>query len=80
MQICKDVPCYVNGSFNVLEDLENALKIKIGETTNDGLFSLEYSSCLGYCEIAPVIRIDQKIYGNLTSEKLVEIIAGYRRA
>jgi len=79
IQICRDVPCYVNGSFNIREELENALQIYIGETTKDGLFSLEYTSCLGYCELAPVIRIDQKIYGNLTSEKLVEIIAGYRR-
>lgn len=80
IQICKDVPCYVSGAFNVRDELEKALKISMGETTKDGLFSLEYTSCLGYCDIAPVMRIDQKIYGNLTSEKLVEIIAGYRRA
>ena len=80
IQLCRDVPCYVNGTFNVRDDLEKALNISMGETTKDGLFSLEYSSCLGYCDIAPVIRIDQKIYGNLTSEKLVEIIAGYRRS
>lgn len=80
IQICRDVPCYVSGAFNVRDELEKALKISMGETTKDGLFSLEYTSCLGYCDIAPVMRIDQKIYGNLTSEKLVEIIAGYRRA
>lgn len=79
IQICRDVPCYVNGSFNILEELESALQIGIGETTQDGLFSLEYTSCLGYCEIAPVIRIDQKICGNLDSKKLADIIAEYRR-
>jgi len=79
IQICKDVPCYINGAFSVLDELENALEIKVGETTQDGMFTLEHTSCLGYCEIAPVMRIDQKIYGNLTSEKLVEILGGYRR-
>lgn len=79
VQVCKDVSCYVNGSFNVLDELENALEIKVGETTKDGMFTLEHTSCLGYCEIAPVMRIDEKIYGNLDSEKLVKIIAGYRR-
>ena len=80
IQICRDVPCYVNGSFSVLEEIENILQIGIGETTKDGVFSLEYASCLGYCDIAPVMRIDEKIYGNLNSEKLNEIISGYRRA
>lgn len=79
VQVCKDVPCYVNGAFNVLDELEKALEIKVGETTKDGMFTLEHTSCLGYCELAPVMRIDEKIYGNLDSEKLVEIIAGYRR-
>ena len=79
VQVCKDVPCYVNGAFNVLDELEKALEIKVGETTKDGMFTLEHTSCLGYCELAPVMRIDEKIYGNLDSDKLVEIIAGYRR-
>ena len=79
IQLCRDVPCYLEGSYNVKNDLERKLNISVGETTKDGRFSLEYSSCLGYCEIAPVIRIDDKIYGNLTSEKLSEIIAEYRR-
>lgn len=79
IQLCRDVPCYLNGSYNVKNDLERKLNISVGETTSDGRFSLEYSSCLGYCELAPVIRIDGKIYGSLTSEKLSEIIAEYRR-
>ncbi len=79
IQLCRDVPCYVNGSFDIREELETALQISVGETTRDGLFSMEYASCLGYCEIAPVIRIDQKIYGNLNSKRLADIIAEYRR-
>ena len=79
IQICRDVPCYVNGSFDIRKELETALQISIGETTRDGLFSLEYASCLGHCEIAPVMQINQKVYGNLNSKKLSEIIADYRR-
>jgi len=80
IQLCRDVPCYVNGSFSLKEELENMLQICMGETTKDGVFSLEYTSCLGYCEMAPVMRIGETIYGNLTSEKLSEIVAEYRRA
>jgi len=79
IQLCRDVPCYVNGAFDVREELETALQITMGETTKDGLFSLEYASCLGCCEQAPVIRIDQKVYGNLNRKKLAEIISDYRR-
>lgn len=79
VQICRDVPCYVNGAFDLRKELETALQISVGETTKDGLFSLEYASCLGFCEMAPVMRIDQKIYGSLNSKKLAEIIADYRR-
>lgn len=78
IQLCNDIPCYVNGSCNVKEELENLLGIKMGETTGDGLFTLEFTSCLGCCEIAPVIRVDNEIYGNLTGEKVAQIIAEYR--
>jgi NADH-quinone oxidoreductase subunit E len=79
IQLCRDVPCYVNGAFDIREELETALQISVGETTKDGLFSLEFASCLGCCEMAPVMRIDQKIYGHLNRKKLAEIIAEYRR-
>ncbi len=79
IQLCRDVPCYVNGAFDIREELETALQVSMGETTKDGLFSLEFASCLGCCDMAPVMRIDQKIYGNLNRKKLAEIIAEYRR-
>jgi len=79
IQLCRDVPCEVTGSLQLKEELENLLQISMGETTADGLFSLEYASCLGYCEQAPVIRIGTKIYGHLTKEKLAQVIGDYRR-
>ena len=50
----------------------------MGETTKDGLFTLEHTSCLGCCEMSPAMRIDDELYGNLTADKLFSIIAGYR--
>jgi NADH-quinone oxidoreductase subunit E len=69
----------VNGAFDIRDALETLLQINMGETTRDGIFSLEYTSCLGHCELAPVIQIDDRIYGNLNKQKLEQIIADYRR-
>jgi NADH-quinone oxidoreductase subunit E len=77
VQLCNDVPCYLNESVNIKEELEKKLNIRMGETTEDGLFTLEFTSCLGYCEQAPAIRIDDKMYGNLTSDKLTDILSLY---
>lgn len=79
IQICNDVPCYINGSMNLVYELENALGIKMGETTKDKLFTLEFTSCLGCCEKAPVMQIDDVVYGNLTNDKLSNILNEYRR-
>lgn len=79
IQVCSDVPCYVNGSFNVVDALEEKLGIKMGETTGDEMFSLEHTSCIGCCDIAPAIRIGDEVYGDLTDKKISGIINEYRR-
>jgi len=79
IQVCRDVPCYVNNSVNVVKELERILKISMGNTTEDGLFTLEYSSCLGCCDKAPAMQIGENLYGNLTKEKIAEIVKEYRR-
>ena len=78
VEVCKSGPCYVTGSKNVLQLLEDKLEIKPGQTTEDGLFTLIQSSCFGACDIAPAIKIGEKVYGNLTSEKLSQIVDSYR--
>ncbi|NLW73294.1 MAG: NAD(P)H-dependent oxidoreductase subunit E [Clostridiales bacterium] len=80
VQVCHDVPCHVNGSVNVVAELEKLLGIKMGETTDDGLFTLEYTSCIGCCEMAPAMQIGETVYGNLTPEKIASIIEELRRA
>lgn len=78
VEVCKSGPCHVSGSKNVLKLLEEKLGIKPGETTGDGVFTLINSSCFGACDIAPAIKIGEEVYGNLTSEKLSEIVDSYR--
>ncbi|MBN2853576.1 MAG: NAD(P)H-dependent oxidoreductase subunit E [Clostridia bacterium] len=79
IQVCYDVPCYVNNSVNIVEELEKNLGIKMGQTTEDELFTLEFSSCLGCCDKAPVMQIGENLYGNLTRDKIISILDSYRR-
>jgi len=78
IQVCKDVPCYINGSTNIIKTLEHELGIKMGETTPNQLFTLEYTSCLGCCDNPPAMRIDGKTLTHLTSDKIKAILAEYR--
>ena len=79
IQVCYDVPCYVNDSVNVVKELEKNLNIKMGHTTENGMFTLEYSSCLGCCDMAPVMQIGENIYGNLQPKSISSILDEYRR-
>ena len=79
IQVCGDVPCYVNGSVNVVKELEEILRIRTGETTPDRIFTLEHTSCIGCCDKAPAMRIGGEVYGNLTRDGIAEIISLYRR-
>lgn len=74
IQVCKDVPCYLNDDFNVIETIKGHLGINIDETTKDKLFSLESTACIGCCENAPAMRINNNTYTNLTKRKVIEVI------
>lgn len=78
IEVCKSAPCHVNNPQNVVNMFQNALSIKIGETTDDRVFTLQYSSCFGACDIAPAIKIGDTVYGNLNEKKVQEIIKSYR--
>jgi NADH-quinone oxidoreductase subunit E len=78
IRVCKSLPCHVTGGREVMEALKNKLGIEIGETTTDGMFTLETTSCLGLCGVAPVIMINDQSFGNLTPEKIDEIIERFR--
>ena len=79
IRICDSPPCQLLGATNVLQKLIDVLEVAVGETTTDGLFTLETSSCLGICGVAPAMMIDHETYGNLTPSRIVEIIEQIRR-
>lgn len=78
ISICHGTVCHVKGSKMLSETLEQELGIKEGETTPDSKFTLQSVRCLGCCSLAPVISIDNKIYGNLDREKLRVLLKQYR--
>jgi len=65
---------YVRGSGQILEKLKENLGINEGETTSDGMFSLEAARCLGACALAPVMMINGEVYGRLTPDEAVKVI------
>lgn len=71
---CQGTACHVNGSERISEAIAEYLGIANGETTEDGLFTLENVACLGCCSLAPVIMINGEAYGNLTPESAVAVI------
>lgn len=78
ISICHGTVCHVKGSKILADALEQELHIKEGETTPDGKFTLQPVRCLGCCSLAPVVAIDDQIYGNLNREKLLKLIRLYR--
>lgn len=76
---CQGTACHVNGSERVLNAMREYLGIESGETTQDGLFTLEEVACLGCCSLAPVIMINGEAYGNLTPDSAVEVLKNIRQ-
>ncbi len=75
---CQGTACHVNGSERVSETMSKYLGIENGQTTADGLFTLENVACLGCCSLAPVIMINGEAHGNLTPESAVAILKEIR--
>ena len=77
ISICMGTACYVRGAEKVLEEFKRQLGIGVGETTEDGLFSLDCLSCVGACGLAPVVTIGTKVYGRLAPEKVRDVLSDY---
>ena len=75
--VCLGTACYVKGAQNILEELEKQLGVKAGGTTADGVFTLEATRCLGCCGLAPVIVVDEDVYGRLVPADIKGILAKY---
>jgi len=78
IEVCKSTPCHVNKADHIVKILEQELGIKIGNTTEDKLFTLLYTPCVGACDIGPVMKIGEDVYGNLTADKIADVIHAYR--
>jgi NADH-quinone oxidoreductase subunit E len=78
IQVCRGTACHVLGSATVLDKLEKNLKAKAGQTTRDGLFSIEVVACIGACGLAPVISINGEFYAKVTEQSLTEIVDNYK--
>jgi NADH:ubiquinone oxidoreductase subunit E len=78
IRLCESVPCYLKNNQPVIDAIEKELGVGPGQTSHDGLFSLQMVNCIGACDKAPAMMIDDEVFGDLTPERVTEILAGYR--
>jgi len=74
IRVCTSLPCHVPGGREIVEFLKQKLGVNFGETTKDGMFTLEETGCLGLCGVSPVIMVNDEYYGDLSVEKVEELI------
>ncbi len=79
IRVCESAPCHIMGATTIIDALKVILGVEVGETTKCKDFTLEVTECLGICAVAPAMMIDNVMYGNLTVEKLQEILDKVRK-
>lgn len=77
IRVCKTITCSMKGKNDIIHTIEDMLKIRVGETTSDKLFSLIETNCIGWCHKAPAILINDIPYTDMTPKKVIEIIKDY---
>jgi len=77
ISVCMGTACFVKGADKLLEEFETILKIKSGETTPDGKFTIDSLRCVGACGLAPVVTINGKVYGKVNKDQVKEILREY---
>ena len=78
ISVCLGTACFVKGSEKLLDTAKEALKIKEGETTADGKFSIDATRCIGACGLAPVFTVNEEVYGKATPEMMKKVIEEYK--
>jgi len=78
IRICKSLPCFLKSSQTIIESVEKEIGIKPGETTSDGRFSLQLTNCIGICDKAPAMMINNDVHVNLTPRKISQILKTYK--
>jgi NADH:ubiquinone oxidoreductase subunit E len=77
IRICKNVPCDLKNAEMIISTIQEQLGIFPGETSKDGRFTFELTNCIGACDLAPAMLIDDDLHGNLTPEKIGDILRTY---
>jgi len=80
IKVCNGTACHIRGSDKVLDAIKSSLNIQPGDTSEDGLFSIEIVNCVGACALAPVMVINDKYYGNMTKDKVHQVLDEIRRS
>ena len=78
VHVCLGTACYVKGASEIAERVKEELGVDFGETSKDGMFSLEKSRCLGTCGLAPVVMIDEEVHGKVKPEQVRALLDLYR--
>ena len=78
IKVCLGTACYVKGAQDIIERLSSILNVEVGKTTKDGKFTLEAARCLGGCGLAPVLVVDEKVYGRLIPDDVIRIVEEYK--
>ena len=79
IRVCKTITCAMKGKNDIVNSLEDILKIKVGETTPDNMFTLLETNCIGWCHKAPAILVNDMPYTDLSPETVIDVIKGYMR-
>lgn len=77
ISICLGTACYVKGAGKISDELAKRLKVRIGDTTEDGKYTLEASRCIGACGLAPVLTVNGEVHGRLTMENINQLLEKY---
>jgi NADH:ubiquinone oxidoreductase subunit E len=78
IRVCRGTACHVRGSNRILKEIQSRLHVAPGETTKDRLFTLETVACFGSCALAPVLVVDETVYGRMNPSKAMAILDQYR--
>lgn len=77
ISVCMGTACFVRGAGDVLEEFERKLDVKVGQTTTDGKFTIQSLRCVGACGLAPVVTVNDKVYGHFTKQMVDKILDEY---
>lgn len=74
INVCMGTACFVRGAAEILDEFQNKLNIKVGETTPDGKYTIQVLRCVGACGLAPVVTVNDKVYGHFTKDMVSKIL------